>query len=146
MLELLSVLAKEPLRDSRRVALREREGVRERPPTEGLRSLPTSRYSELARFQPLQKGQKSHLISQPEIPSLVGQLDRLVDGLQDLTRWYQRCRQGSMETLSSAIHMAAVDYASKGVCSGDEGTASGNSCCLEAGFCRNDERSECRVE
>ncbi len=73
----------------------------------GARSLPTSLYSELGRFQPEQYGQKSHLISHPERPSLPGQLARLVEGLHERERWYHRCLHGSRETLSSTIHMVS---------------------------------------
>jgi len=107
-LVLLSVRARLPRRDSRRVIERARLGVRERPPMEGERSLPTRRYSELVRFQLEQKGQKSHLISQPERASLAPQLERLAEGVQGRMRWYHRWRQGRSETFSSATHMFAV--------------------------------------
>lgn len=94
MLELLSVRDKLPRRSSRRVVLRVREGLRDKPPEEGARSLPTNRYSELDRFQPEQNGQKSHLISHPEIPRRLVQLERLVEGVHERERWYQRWRQG----------------------------------------------------
>jgi len=112
MLVLESVRARLPRRESIRFSLRvldsERLGVRERPPIEGVRSLPTSRYSASDRFQPLQYGQKSHLISQPERHSFWPQLERCADGWQGRTMWYQRWRQESSETLSSATHMLAA--------------------------------------
>ena len=56
MLVLLSVRARLPRRDSRRVVERvsESEGVRESPPTEGVVSLPRRRYSVLETFHPEQ--------------------------------------------------------------------------------------------
>lgn len=54
MLVLLSLRERLPRRCSRRVVVRVREGVRASPPTAGERSLPTSRYSDVERFQPEQ--------------------------------------------------------------------------------------------
>jgi hypothetical protein len=86
MLVLLSLLDRLPRRCSRRVVVRVREGVRDKPPTAGALSLPTRRYSESGRFHPEQKGQNSHLISHPARPSFLPQFARLEDGLQALER------------------------------------------------------------
>lgn len=108
MLVLLSLLDRLPRRDSRRAVESVMDGVRESPPTAGVLSLPTSRYSDVERFHPEQKGQNSHLISHPVRPSLDPQLARFVEGEQDLVRWYHRWRQGRTETFSSATHMVEV--------------------------------------
>lgn len=90
-----------PIPEVPRLPLRERETL---PPNK--RWVLSSRMPE-SEAESSHHGQDSSRVSQPSRASFEGQLERFVVLVQGLTRVYQRCEHGCVETMRLATHIVA---------------------------------------